>query len=49
MNLHHLMVGTEGTLEVLQAISPPVFTLLCWQLASLCMDTTSDEELRRTK
>lgn len=49
VNLHHLMVGTEGTLEVLQAISPPVFTLLCWQLANLCMDTTSDEELWRPK
>lgn len=49
MSLHHLLVSTEGALEVIQGHLP----LQCShssarQLPSLCMDMPSDEELWRT-
>lgn len=49
MSLHHLLVSTEGALEVIQGHLP----LQCShssarQLPSFCMDMPSDEELWRT-
>ena len=49
MNLHHLLVSTEGALEHLQG----PFPLQCSHssarlLPSLCMDMPNDDELWRT-